>query len=248
MKSRAIHMLSYEDVMDHSAFTPEGVEAYVEKSLKRLARKNRTFEAVEKVETGDIVTIKVCGKQDKFNQEQVKVSVGNGFYDETIEKALVGMQVSETKNVTCDGEQVEFAVLSAERAVLPEVTDEIVAKETEYGTVGEYCEKMREKNIKDQVESEATRRARKMIDRIIAESEWRIDEEEIQEYIKDVLENEKITLKYEEAWDDIAYTLVCCEHGGLDPEKTKINSREYNAFARLIEQLEETIQVVEGEK
>lgn len=243
MKSKAINMLSYDDVMDTSAFIPQGIEELVDKDLKNISRKYRMFIEAEEIKKGDIVNICIKGSSDRYNKEQVKVSVGNGFYDEKVEDELIGMHAGETKKAQCNDEEVEFTVLEAKRCVYPEISDEMIKKETEFKTIDEYCEKMKAHHIKQVLHDEARRRANKMIDRIIDESEWYVDEEEIQQYIENTKEKEGVTLNRTQAWDDIAYTLICCKYGNLNPETTEINSREYNAFARLIEQLEETIKI-----
>ncbi len=88
----------------------------VRERLNDFAERSATIIAPEDaIQTGDYVLVNVDG-------EEGQAAIGTGYYDEVIEKALLGHFKGD--KLTVDGKQIE--VLSVKRRIIPEPTEEQV--------------------------------------------------------------------------------------------------------------------------
>lgn len=105
-----------------------------EAELNEIARKSllkgqlvlAPVPAGEAAREGDSLTLSVVSELPKFNKPQVRVNVGRGLYDKTLEAALVGAAVGERCHVVIKDKDVTATVLEIRRKQIPEPTDEMV--------------------------------------------------------------------------------------------------------------------------
>jgi hypothetical protein len=129
-----------------------------------LARKSIVKEALvlaplpqdAPVQVGDTLILRVESALPKFNKPQVKVTVGRGFYDPTLEQALVGLTQGQSCQVEIKGTCVKAEIRSASRKIVPEPTDEMVQAmevkrfdQTPVTTVADYVDFIQEQKNRE---------------------------------------------------------------------------------------------------
>lgn len=135
----------------------------VEEEVESFLADNSTYTPVtdRTAEEGDIVNIDYTGKIDgeEFDggsAEDFDLELGSGYFLEDLETALVGTATGETKEITVTfpedydeevgGKEAVFTVTlnSISLEEFPEYTDEFVAEVTEYSTIAEFEESLKE--------------------------------------------------------------------------------------------------------
>lgn len=128
IESRVLTLAEYKEVDLSAVAAPFSMgEEELTKEMEKLRSRYGTMEAVETIETGDIVTLKLQGESPRFNKASVQVRVGKGLLDRELEEKLVGLSLQETVSLTTAGEPVEVTVLDIRRRQLAPLTDEAVA-------------------------------------------------------------------------------------------------------------------------
>lgn len=127
MKSKVISFAEYDKV-DISAY--QKVFALDEKAVKKemdfLKNKNSTWADSDEVVDGAIIVCDMKSENSFFNREQLKLMVGQGFFNKKLEALCVGMKKGTTNVLDVDGDKVTVTVQSVQRKMVPEVTDEMV--------------------------------------------------------------------------------------------------------------------------
>ncbi len=146
--------------------TEEDLEIELDSRLSEYA----TTETVDRApEMGDMVTmdISVSAAGDDYEESGFQIEYGYGYLGESFDENLEGIVTGETRtfSVTYDdyaeiegweNQTVDFevTVTSIETTVVPELTDEWVAENTDYTTVEEYSDA-----VTDEVQEEYDRQS-----------------------------------------------------------------------------------------
>ena len=101
-------------------------EEKIKGEMNRLINRELKWVEIQEVSEGDIVVCKITSNLSKFNKENINISIGSGLYDSTLEKALIGAKVGETKSIQVDGEEILALLKSVRHKVIPEISDEMV--------------------------------------------------------------------------------------------------------------------------
>lgn len=138
--------------------------------------------AEEQLEKGCVVKLRVESELPRFNKESVSVNLGGGLYDKVLEESLVGKRVGDTGVVTTRDVEVRYEVLSAQRKVPAQPSDELAEALGLPGvhTVEDYVD-YTEKKLLDNAWMP-------MLDKCLITLgkgvEVELDEDEVQEYLK----------------------------------------------------------------
>ena len=211
MKSKATKVRDFKEIVK----IPEGfvkvevtdLTADIENELQRIAKKfGRLIEASpgEKLENGDIAVLKLSSSNPKFQKDKLPVSVGKGFFNKAIESELIGMPVGDKKEIEAEESKVVIEVISAKKRQIPPITLEMIIKDMKEED-GYYQESEIEgiKTIEDYkkfYENDLLEmRIAKVIlgcfklpeQQIVDDSEFIIDEEELDNYCEENYENLK---------------------------------------------------------
>ncbi|WP_235737071.1 trigger factor [Nocardioides alcanivorans] len=135
-------------------------DADVEEQLQALRERFGTLKTVERAAAdGDFVTIDLTARQDGEVVEGAEVSgmsykVGRGGMLDGLDEALAGMNADDTKTFTSElvggnlvGEpvEVEVTVTQVQEQELPEADDEFAQLASEFDTIGELTDDVRER-------------------------------------------------------------------------------------------------------
>ena len=178
--TRAVSAWDYRQG-DLSAFcAPFAVdEEKLAESLLSLRRKHAQYLPADRVEPGDIVTLRCRSEKPKFQKDAVTVNVGKGLYSRELEAQLPGLTAGEEKTLTAEGAEVTVQALKLQRTVLPELTDEFVAGHFEsVHTLAELKDWFVRQQLEEHLETQAARAAESLKDQALAKSEFLVDEEE----------------------------------------------------------------------
>ena len=148
-------------------------------SLLAVRKKYALRVPVDRVEEGNIVTLRCRSEKAKFQRESVKINVGKGLYSKELESQLPGLAVGDERELTVGGAAVAVRVLQVERTVLPELTDEFVSEHFQtVRTRGEleawYVDAQRE----DYLRQQADRAAEELKAQALKKSVINVDEDE----------------------------------------------------------------------
>ena len=129
LKSRALKVYDYKNT-DITGYIPEFTpdEKQLEKDLDRILRAHGERVAAETAEEGDMVVMDLKSEEDRFNKSGVMVPLGKGIYNKELEAQIMGNKVGEELIAFVDGKEVKGVVTRSTRTILPELTDENVAK------------------------------------------------------------------------------------------------------------------------
>lgn len=179
-------------------FTKEEVkveDAQVEEAIRReLLRASRLVETKQPVKTNDFVTLDFLGLVDgkPFDggaAENYQLQIGSNTFIDNFEDQLIGLNIGDKKDVivtfpteyhekSLAGKPATFKVeiKNIRERIMPELNEEFVSNSTEYETVEEY-----KNSIKDRLTKEANDRAEleldnDMLDKIIDSTEISIPE------------------------------------------------------------------------
>lgn len=177
------------------------IDKYFQEEMRFLSKKHGTTEEAPEghtIEDGDILMIKAQSNLPKFNKPMIPVSVGKKLYDERVERALLGMSVGQTKDLTIEGETVTIEVLKAKTKSIPEVTWEMVKDDIqldypEAGSIEEFEAMLREDiTVMIQQDHFLDHAYQGIADQIIEKMEIEVDESELEAYIDRVNEGTAI--------------------------------------------------------
>ena len=129
LKSKALKVYDYRNV-DITGYIPEFTpdEEQLEKDIDRILKAHGERVAAETAEEGDMIVLDLESENERFNKKGVMVPLGKGIYNKELEAQIMGNKVGEEFIAVVDGKEVKGVVTRSTRTVLPELTDENVAK------------------------------------------------------------------------------------------------------------------------
>lgn len=189
-------MRSYiEKLADLSSAAMEPMEVELSKSemeeeaareISNLCYLNKHMENVPVVEKGDIVSLALVSENPKYNKKRVFVNVGKNLFSKELEEKLISHKADDSFIAAIGNTNVNITILSAQRTVVPEISDEMIQKEGIEGvsTVEQYRE-YRKKLFYEMTEDAymdfyADEIYRKQFD----ESATHVEQDELQEWIR----------------------------------------------------------------
>lgn len=111
----------------------------LDRELLYMRVQGATYSDVDEVGDNDLVVIEIFGESDRYNKDQVEITVGLKLYNADIEKALLGMKIGESKTIITEEEEVLFTVKSIRRKVYSELTlDKIRGEDPSINSIDEY--------------------------------------------------------------------------------------------------------------
>ncbi|MCR4956500.1 MAG: hypothetical protein K6A30_07430 [Lachnospiraceae bacterium] len=174
MKSKVLRLYDYKK-MDLSNYQVDFHvdQGRIDAESNHLILRYPSWKEGVEVNLGDTVTLKTQSKNEKFNKESLKISVGSFLYSRKLEEAIVGMRVGESKSVTVDEEKVTVTIVSVTNKILPKMTDAFVK---EFGpenveTVEQYKEYLKNKQKEEILEEISYRAERAVIRELFSNSE-----------------------------------------------------------------------------
>ena len=158
--------------------------------LKKAAEHFLTIEPQDgPIENGDIVAVKIVSEDAFLACDCERLSVGRGFFSKDIEAALVGRKKGDVFSVTADGSPAEVTVLWIKRRIVPQLTDEMAAAMDveDVSTVQEYTDYVTQELVNENKEKKQNAIWLMVSKKLLAESEFDVDEAEIDaQYKKDI--------------------------------------------------------------
>lgn len=150
----------------------EASEDEINEQIDRLRSQSGELEEVDRAsEDGDYVTVDIVGTQDGeevegLNVEDYMYLIGSGMIAPEFDENLIGLSADDEVEFSAqspdpEGGEVDFHVTikNVQTRVLPDLTDEWVAEETEFETVEELVEDTRN-TLNEQRKTQARGRAR----------------------------------------------------------------------------------------
>lgn len=152
------------------AVDPEALE----EQLLSIRKKYAYLVEADRVQAGDIVTLRCQSEMPKFQKAQVTVCVGKNLYSRELEAKLPGMTVQEERNLEAETAQISVRILKIQRMTLPELTDEFAAEH--FQTVHTLSQ-LRDWCINEQFEAHVKLQAEQAVDALRRQA---LDNSEIQ--------------------------------------------------------------------
>lgn len=103
-------------------------EASIQKAmLNRLTQGRLDLIPTEAVLPGDVVTFSISGGEGRYARENLRATVAQNLYDETVEQAMVGKRAGDCFTVEHSGKVLTVTVYEVCRKQIPAMTDEMAA-------------------------------------------------------------------------------------------------------------------------
>ena len=188
----------------------------VEQELKRvLERSARNEEKDGPAEEGDTVNLDYSGSVDgvKFDggtAEKYNLVLGSHTFIPGFEEQLIGVSKGEEKDVNVKfpeeyhadnlkGKDAVFAckINSVSKKVLPEMNDEWVKDVSEFDTLADYKNSIKERLVKQATSRARTENENNVINAIVEKSSADIPEVLIQSYLDDMLRDMEMRMYYQ---------------------------------------------------
>lgn len=220
------------------------IDKYFQEEMRFLSKKHGTTQDAPEghaIEVGDILMIKVQSALPKFNKPMIPVSVGKKLYDERVERALIGMKVGETKDITLDGEKVSIEVLKAKTKTEPEITWEMVKDDIQVdypdaGSIEEFKQMLSEEIIEMLQQDHFLDKVYEDIsEQILEKMDITVDQAELDAYLEQA--NEHTALDAAEEGISVAEFLKYFFRGWdeLSEEEIEEKYREHNVKRFLLD-------------
>ena len=148
----------------------------IDAELNRLAASHPVETHPNTAETGDSVLCRAVSDDPKWNREAMPIYPGRGMLEATLENAVVGMKVAESKTVG----NVTLTVLEITRRRPSQINDELIKKGNIDGveTVEQYRAWLRQTTELDRKRTMLNRLAYYLLEEVAKRSEMEIDDEE----------------------------------------------------------------------
>lgn len=156
-------------------------EKAIQTAMNRLVNKHISWSEGEAAKAGDVVTCSMESSLEKFNRQNMQLTLGIGLFDKEVEAALVGVKAGDRVSLLKGGEKVEIQVLSVRNKHVPQLTDEMVQELAlpEVDTVEGYRQHLVEAQKEEQYNDDSYEAYRYVIktvlersDIIIREADW----------------------------------------------------------------------------
>ena len=185
-RSKAVKICDFRTI-DPGAYAPpfEMSDEELNESIEKLLKRHSAMTDADSVKADDIVTIDVSSELPKFNKKALSLRVGRGLYSPELEERLIGMRPGEETALVIDGAEVKAALLFAKRRVLPALTDETVSSlgiegvDTVEALKAHLIGEARREYVEDMAEAVAV----EVSNEANAQSEFKLDEDELNEVI-----------------------------------------------------------------
>lgn len=191
-KSEAKNVFDYQKANVADVFLQlEVSEKEIKNSLLSIAKKYAVLKEIrDAVEVGDIVNVRMESSIEKYNRNSVAISLGIGLFNKKLEDGLVGIKLNEVKDIDIGGNTVKVKLLSAERNIVPVVTDEMVAKERieSVNSIEAYRKYFIDNKISECIYENLEPKVEQVLDEIIDKSEFLIKDEDLEALRKETVE------------------------------------------------------------
>ncbi|WP_046216232.1 trigger factor [Paenibacillus wulumuqiensis] len=97
--------------------------------LERIRRKYRVQVKTEQAALQDMITCNLESQHERFNQQNLSLTIGLGLFHRELEQRLIGVPVGKKIDLTVDGHRVTAELTQILHNVIPELDDDIVARE-----------------------------------------------------------------------------------------------------------------------
>ncbi|MCR4708961.1 MAG: hypothetical protein K5653_01740 [Clostridiales bacterium] len=220
LRSKAVKVFDYKN-LDLSEYIPEFApdEEALKKDMDRMLKAFGMKIEGESVEAGDMAVITCTSETPKFNKKEITVIVGKGYFSKELEEKLIGVKKGENFSLEADGALVNGTVDRIVRPVVPEMTDESIAKLGIEGVgsvkdLKAFCVDKQIEKLLDEIE-EADMASAYLWQKLSEESVFELDEEELKkadeeaaikekelEAQKVVFETEEERIKFEKEYEE----------------------------------------------
>lgn len=183
--------------------TDEDVEA----EINSVREKNSRLITVEDrgIENGDMVTIDfdgyVDGKRfDGGKGEDYPLTIGSHTFIDTFEDQLIGKKTGEEceVNVTFPAEYhvedlknkpalFKVAIKEIQKKELPEINDEFASEVSDFDTLEEYKNDLKEKLLKEKQTAAATENENRVVDKVVENASMEIPDQMIDEQVNSMI-------------------------------------------------------------
>ncbi len=115
------------DAIDRSRLPDD---AHIEKIMLRRLTEG-AFDLIplsegDKAVNGDVVTFSVTGGEGRYEKENLRLTLGQGIYDSTIENTMVGKTAGDVLKVTVGKRKLTIVIHEICRKQIPVMTDDMV--------------------------------------------------------------------------------------------------------------------------
>jgi FKBP-type peptidyl-prolyl cis-trans isomerase (trigger factor) len=220
LRSKAVKVFNYKN-LDLSEYIPEFTpdEEALKKDMDRMLKAFGMKIEGESVEAGDMAVITCTSETPKFNKKGITVIIGKGYFSKELEEKLIGVKKGENFSLEADGALVNGTVDRIVRPVVPEMTDESIAKLGIEGVgsvkdLKAFCVDKQIEKLLDEIE-EADMASAYLWQKLSEESVFELDEEELKkadeeaaikekelEAQKVVFETEEERIKFEKEYEE----------------------------------------------
>lgn len=174
MESRIISYIGYEQV-DISEYQKEFIldQDAVDQEMNFLKNKNATWVDSDVIENGAIVLCDLQSEHTFFNRENLKLMIGQNFFNKTLEELCIGLKKGETKELNIDDQIVTITVKTIQVKKASSVTNEMIEALGLEGikTVQQYEDYLISKQRKKIVEDEGYTAIQYVMDQVHEKSE-----------------------------------------------------------------------------
>ena len=178
--------------------TETEVEDYINLQLESLAQLVN-IEDRKIIEKGDVVVVIYMVQQNGETINQVTsdiLMVGSNNYDLQFEKVLIGKRIGEPFSeelVAPNGEKMVFHIIveSISYFEIPELTDQLVQDKYSLNSVEEYYDSCRKFILNERIRIEKEREKEALLEKIMKESKFSLNKEEISKFSLQFVEIEK---------------------------------------------------------
>lgn len=214
MKSKIVKLWDYKSIPFEKNIKIECPDEYVEAKLNAAARKNKSVIKADTVGLRDVVTLDMESGNPYYNRKGVKLTAGSHLFDEELEDILPGKKLNETFLAEIDGVRVKAVATDIERAVYPEVTEEILSEyvksKPDYkgiASIAEFKKFVREQYIEEKKQEAKGEIMQQLCMETLSSSEFSYDDSEVEaikaETIKEINgELKSYNLTYDKLTDE----------------------------------------------
>ena len=194
----------------------EVTEKQIQEAIRReLLRASRLVETNEPVKNNDFVTLDfdgyVDGKQFQGGKaDNYQLQIGSKTFIDTFEDQLVGLNIGDKKEVlvtfpaeyhepSLAGKPATFKVeiKNIRARIMPELNEEFVSNSTEFETVEEYTNSIKERLTKDANDRADIEVDNDMLDKIIDDTNFTAPESMIEEEVNRQMNGMTAQMKYQ---------------------------------------------------
>ena len=194
----------------------EVTEEQIQEAIRReLLRASRLVETNEPVKNNDFVTLDfdgyVDGKQFQGGKaDNYQLQIGSKTFIDTFEDQLVGLNIGDKKEVlvtfpaeyhepSLAGKPATFKVeiKNIRARIMPELNEEFVSNSTEFETVEEYTNSIKERLTKDANDRADIEVDNDMLDKIIDDTNFTAPESMIEEEVNRQMNGMTAQMKYQ---------------------------------------------------